>query len=74
MFILANAFHQGYMYVDDMYVDNMYQVELAIVHKEVLVANILGGKLNPIQCWIAEGKFLLCQVLVHKECHSHGVN
>ena len=69
MFILANAFHQGYMYVDD-----MYQVELAVVHKEMLVTNILGGELNPIQCWIAEGKFLLCQVLVHEECHAHGVN
>ena len=52
----------------------MYQVELAVVHKEVLVANVLGGELNPIQGWITEGKLLLSQVSVPKEGNAHAVH
>ena len=40
----------------------------------MLVANILGGKLNPIQCWITESKLLLSQVSVHKEGNAHAVH
>ena len=52
----------------------MCQIELAVVHKEVLVADVLGGKLDPIQCWITEGELLLCQVSVYKEGNAHAVH
>ena len=56
------------------FIEDLYQVELTVVHKEVLVANVLGGKLNPIQCWITESKFIFCQVFVHKEGNAHAVH